>query len=92
MDKNGEFKELLSEDTLGMLSLYEASYLGVKGEDVLQSLELPRHLRMARLEARRYIEEYSRESDHNSTLLELAKLEYNQVQSLHQMELAEVSR
>ncbi|CAK9158995.1 unnamed protein product [Ilex paraguariensis] len=119
MDKNGEFKELLSEDTLGMLSLYEASYLGAKGEDVLskameftkahlklsvlqmapqlrrqvlQSLEIPRHLRMARLEARRYIEEYSRESDHNPTLLEVAKLEYNQVQSLHQMELAEVSR
>ncbi|KAM7498239.1 hypothetical protein LguiA_022653 [Lonicera macranthoides] len=119
MGENGKFKESLKEDTIGMLSLYEASYLGANGEDVLlkameftkahlkealpqmehqlgkqvhQSLELPKHLRMARLEARRYIEEYSNESDHNSTLLELAKFDYNKVQSLHQMELAEISR
>ncbi|KAK3010786.1 hypothetical protein RJ639_011312 [Escallonia herrerae] len=58
---------------------------------VLQSFELPRHLRMARLEARRYIEEYSNESDHSSALLELAMLDYNKVQALHQMELAEIS-
>ncbi|KAK2987973.1 hypothetical protein RJ640_011236 [Escallonia rubra] len=119
MDKNMEFKESLSEDTVGLLSLYEASYLGANGEDVLsqavefseihlkkaipvmapqlrrqvlQSFELPRHLRMARLEARRYIEEYSNESDHSSALLELAMLDFNKVQALHQMELAEISR
>ncbi|KAA8531159.1 hypothetical protein F0562_005927 [Nyssa sinensis] len=119
VDKNGKFKESLREDTWGMLSLYEASYLGAKGEDILsqameftethlkqsiplmppqlgrqvqQALELPRHLRMERLEARRFIEEYTRESDHSSALLELAKLDYNQVQLLHQSELNEISR
>ena len=119
MDNNGKFKDSLKEDTLGMLSLYEASYLGSNGEDILlqaleftethlkkllpglapplakkisQALELPRHRRMARLEARRFIEEYGGESDHNPDLLELAKLDYNKVQSLYQMELSEISR
>lgn len=101
-----------------MLSLYEASHLGAKGEEILteamkftecklresaghvapqirgeihQSLELPRHLRMGRLESRRYIEEYGIESGCDLSLLELAILDYNYVQSLHQMELAEIS-
>ncbi|KVH96608.1 Terpene synthase, metal-binding domain-containing protein [Cynara cardunculus var. scolymus] len=119
LDANGKFKESSINDTEALLSLYEASYLGANGEDVLSqakefttihlkksvsqltpklrkrvlhSLELPRHLRMDRLESRRYIEEYENESDHIPILLELAKLEYNQVQSLHQMELAEITR
>ena len=62
------------------------------GKHVLEAIELPRHLRMVRLEARRFIEEYSKNSDRNSYLLELAKLEYNKVQALHQSELAEVTR
>nr|WDY79046.1 geraniol synthase [Actinidia chinensis] len=118
-DHNGKFKESLSKDINGMLSLHEASYLGSHGEDilsnameftetrlkqsipimapefgsqVLQALELPRHFRMERLEARRFIEEYSGESDQSSCLLELAKLDYNKVQSLHQAELTEITR
>jgi (3S)-linalool synthase len=119
-EENGKFKESLGEDTIGILSLYEASYLGGKGEEILseamkfsesklressghvaphirrqifQSLELPRHLRMARLESRRYIEEdYSNEIGADSSLLELAKLDFNSVQALHQMELTEISR
>lgn len=119
IDNNGKFKDSLKEDTLGLLSLYEASHLGANGEDVLLeamdfseahlkgslsslpsqlatkvsgALELPRHRRMARLEARRYIQEYSEESGHDPDLLELAKLDYNKVQSLHQMELSEITR
>ncbi|RVW72497.1 putative terpene synthase 11 [Vitis vinifera] len=119
MDKNGKFKESLTEDIWGMLSLHEASHLGAKNEEVLaeakeftrihliqsmpymephfsshvgRALELPRHLRMARLEARNYIDEYSRESNPNSVLLELAKLDFDMVQSLHQKELAEIVR
>lgn len=118
-DHNGKFKDSLQEDTLGLLSLYEASHLGANGEDMLleamefseahlkqslsklepqlaknvsQALELPRHRRMARLEARRYIEEFGNESGHDPALLELAKLDYNKVQSLHQMELSEITR
>lgn len=109
----------MSEDTWGMMSLYEASYLGAKGEDkllkameftrsnlkqsmpfissklksqVAKALELPRHLRMATLEARNYIDEYSQESNHNPAILELAKLEFNELQSLHKRELAEIIR
>ena len=119
MDKNGKFKDSLKEDTMGLLSLYEASHLAANGEDILleamefteahlkqslpslptqlarkvsSALELPRHRRMARLEARRYIQEYSEEIGHDPNLLELAKLDYNKVQSLHQMELTEISR
>ncbi|CAA2994332.1 geraniol synthase [Olea europaea subsp. europaea] len=57
------------------------------------ALELPRHLRMARLEARRYIEEYGNESDHDHPVfLELARLYYSKVQLHYQMELAEITR
>ncbi|KAL6975737.1 geranyl diphosphate diphosphatase [Sarracenia purpurea var. burkii] len=63
-----------------------------KSRNVSQALELPRHLRMERLETRRFIEEYSRESDQSLHLLELAKLDYNKVQSLHRAELAEITR
>lgn len=119
IDKNGKFKKLLIKDTRGMLSLYEASYLGAKGEEnlleameftkthltrsmpflvpqlsrqVSQSLKQPRHLRMARLEARNYIDEYGKESDCNSALLELAKLDFDMVQLQHQRELNEIVR
>ncbi|KAE9453546.1 hypothetical protein C3L33_14526, partial [Rhododendron williamsianum] len=34
-DCNGEFKETLSKDVMGMLSLYEATYLKTHGEDIL---------------------------------------------------------
>ncbi|KAK4419824.1 Geraniol synthase, chloroplastic [Sesamum alatum] len=107
MDKNGKFKESLTDDKLGLLSLYEASYVGSNGEEniggghgfhknapptVAQALELPRHLRMARLEARRFIEQYAAQSDCHQELVELAILDYNKVQAQHQMELAEITR
>ncbi|KDP32232.1 hypothetical protein JCGZ_13839 [Jatropha curcas] len=114
MNKNGKFKESLSKDTMGLLSLHEASYLGSKDEAELvhameftrnylqgyiaqnkkigQALELPRHLRMTRLEARNYIDEYSLQTNHSQTLFQLAKLDYNAVQSLHQKELVEIVR
>ncbi|RDX63322.1 putative terpene synthase 11, partial [Mucuna pruriens] len=119
LDNSGNFKESITDDIWGMLSLYEASYLGAKGEKVLQqamdfskthlhqslpylsppvrrlvseSLTLPRHLRMTRLEARNYIEEYSQENNHIPALLELAKLDFFVVQSMYQKELVEITR
>ncbi|KAK2650732.1 hypothetical protein Ddye_018221 [Dipteronia dyeriana] len=119
LNKDENWMESISKDTWGMLSLYEASYLATKDEEMLlhameftrnhltqsmpfmapeyrrrisQALELPRHLKMARLEARKYIDEYSREWNHNLALLELAKWDFNMVQSLHQRELAEIQR
>ncbi|XP_042504572.1 probable terpene synthase 11 isoform X2 [Macadamia integrifolia] len=119
INKEGEFKEALSNDTVGMLSLYEASYLGANGEAILTeameftnkklrtsmpnldpplaqevgtALELPRYLRMVRLEARRYIDEYALKTTGNTAIVELAKLDFNNNQLLHQMEIAEVIR
>ncbi|KAK7402010.1 hypothetical protein VNO78_13939 [Psophocarpus tetragonolobus] len=119
LDNSGNFKESITKDIWGMLSLYEASYLGAEDEEVLQqaldysnahlrqslphlspevgsivveALRLPRHLRMGRLEAKNYMVKYSQASSQIPTLLELARLDYDMVQSMHQKELAEVSR
>ncbi|KAK1411364.1 hypothetical protein QVD17_37912 [Tagetes erecta] len=119
MDTNGDLMKSSSEDIEGLLSLYEASYLGSSGEDVLlhareistrhlnmlvsqlsptlqkkvvEGLKLPRHMRMERLEARRFIKEYDNDNDHDPILLELAKYDYNMVQSVLQRELAEITR
>ncbi|XP_029130991.1 probable terpene synthase 11 [Cajanus cajan] len=118
LDNTGNFQESITNDIRAMLSLYEASYLGAKGEEILQqamdfstahlhqslphlspelgrivarSLTLPRHLRMARLEAKNYMEEYSQASSQIPSLLELAKLDHVMVQMMHQKELAEIS-
>ncbi|KAL8055817.1 hypothetical protein ABFX02_04G080300 [Erythranthe guttata] len=121
MDENRKFKESLADDTLGLLSLYEASYMGANGEEILEeatkftkaylqlstcqlspprhhhqqvieALKLPRHMRMARLETRQYIEKYGGQIDCDAALLELATLDYNKVQTQHQIELAEITR
>lgn len=59
---------------------------------VAKSLELPRHLRMPTLEVRSYIDDYSRESNHNPALLEVAKSDFSELQSLHKKEVAEIIR
>jgi (-)-alpha-terpineol synthase len=116
----GNFKESLCDDTKGMLCLYEASFLSVEGESVLEeardfatkqlseyvkqskdqnlsaivnhALELPLHWRMLRLEARWFIDVYRSREDMNPVLLELAELDFNRVQAVHQEDLKEVSR
>ncbi|CBI28980.3 unnamed protein product, partial [Vitis vinifera] len=117
--KDGRFMDGISQDIAGLLSLYEASHLGLEGEDdleearrfstrhlkslvgnlesdladqVQQSLEVPLHWRMPRLEARNFIDIYQRRNTKNSALLELAKLDYNLVQSSYQKELKELTR
>ncbi|XP_042068265.1 geraniol synthase, chloroplastic-like [Salvia splendens] len=113
--ESDKFKESLRDDTIGLLSLYEASHMGAQGEEILEeamefaersllegegrvsdevggALRVPSHMRTARLEARRFIEEYGNRSDHDRDLLELAILDYNHVQAQHQAELAELTR
>ncbi|XP_058100966.1 (-)-germacrene D synthase-like [Magnolia sinica] len=118
-DEDGNFKETLRSDVRGMLSLYEAAYLGIQGEDILdeaivftsghlktivdhlhpplvakvrRALELPLHKRIPRLESRYYISLYQEDESHNDVLLELARLDFNCLQSLHQRELRDLSR
>lgn len=113
------FMDGIDQDIAGLLSLYEASHLGVEGEDDLeeakrfsaihlkllvqnlkgdladevhQSLEVPLHWRMPRLETRNFIDIYERRNSKNLALLELAKLDYNLVQSEYQKELKELTR
>ncbi|KAJ0791681.1 putative germacrene-A synthase [Helianthus annuus] len=115
---DGTFKESLTSDVEGMLELYEAAYMRVGGEVVLddalaftksqlekitkdplrwncalslskhveEALERPIWKRLPRLEALRYIPFYEQQTSHNGSLLRLAKLEFNRLQSLHKRE------
>ncbi|KAK3000018.1 hypothetical protein RJ639_024435 [Escallonia herrerae] len=120
-DETGTFKAGLCEETRGILYLYEATYLSIAGESILDeardfttkhlkeslndknidqnlamlvrhSLELPLHWRMLRLEACWFIHAYGRSKDMNSNLLDLAKLDFNMVQAVHQDDLKHMSR
>nr|UNI81645.1 terpene synthase 2 [Stevia rebaudiana] len=121
-DENGSFKESLTRDVEGLLELYEATYLGVQGEFVLEdalvftrthlskiakdlsesnsilsthiqdALKQPIRKRLPRLEALRYIPFYQQQDSHNESLVELAKLGFNLLQSLHRKELSQISR
>ncbi|KAK4269226.1 hypothetical protein QN277_022412 [Acacia crassicarpa] len=49
-DENGDFNNSLAEDVVGMLSLYEAAYFGIHGEDVLdQAIHFTSHHLKSRL-------------------------------------------
>ncbi|KAK1567074.1 hypothetical protein Q3G72_007768 [Acer saccharum] len=61
-------------------------------ELVNHALELPLHRRTVRLEARWYIEACSERKHVNGLLLELAKLDFNVVQSQLQSDLKDMSR
>ncbi|GJY68581.1 beta-caryophyllene synthase [Tanacetum coccineum] len=120
-DENGAFKESLVKDVQGMLELYEATYMRVEGEGVLddalvftrsrlqdiakdtlvtnstlstqieEALKQPLRKRLPRVEALRYIPFYQQQDSHNESLLKLAKLGFNLLQSLHKKELSEVT-
>ncbi|TYJ39002.1 hypothetical protein E1A91_A04G034800v1 [Gossypium mustelinum] len=112
MDDVGNIKSSLNQDFKGLLNLYEASYLLLEGETMLENarelaakllkqylkennddqylrmlvdhaFELPLHWRMARLEARWFIDVYEKNKDKNPIILELAILDYNIVQPMH---------
>ncbi|KAJ4981113.1 hypothetical protein NE237_031950 [Protea cynaroides] len=61
-------------------------------DQVRQSLEVPLHWRTIRFEARNFIKIYEKDHTKSSILLELAKLDFNIVQSVHQRDLQELSR
>lgn len=117
-DGMGNFDEKLKKDPKGLLSMYNAGYLAIPGEEtladaisfarghltsiasclksplkkqVLRALRTPLHKMMNRVEARFYIEEYEEEEGRNEILLELAKLDFNLVQSLHLEEMKNLS-
>ncbi|KAL1821706.1 hypothetical protein ACET3Z_016575 [Daucus carota] len=118
-NEEGNFKENLCGDVKGLLSLYEASFFGFKGEDIIDkakafstthlknavereispdmarrvnhALDMPLHWRLARVEARWYIDTYEHEHNMLPNLLKLAKLDYNIIQSVYQKEVSKLA-
>ncbi|PPD82479.1 hypothetical protein GOBAR_DD20590 [Gossypium barbadense] len=97
MDDVGNIKSSLNQDFKGLLSLYEASYLILEGETILENA---REL-VAKL-LKQYLKENNdhqylwmlvdhKNKDKNPIILELAILDYNIVQSIHQEDLRYVS-
>nr|WHU05657.1 terpene synthase TPS10 [Freesia viridis] len=64
---------------------------GLHGARINHALETPFHHGMRRLEARHYISIYQEDQSSNQILLELAKLDFNLSQSLHQSEIKNIS-
>ncbi|XP_010248179.1 PREDICTED: (3S,6E)-nerolidol synthase 1-like [Nelumbo nucifera] len=118
-DNRGRFKPELNEDTRGMLSLFEASHLGIHGEDILDeanelaykhlsasrlnlspplaravedTLKHPFNKSLASFKVKSYLKNFSSSYWWHNSLQELAKVEFNLVQSLHRQEVAQVSQ
>jgi hypothetical protein len=89
-----------TEDVLEQALLFARRHLeliqsGLKSplsEQVGRSLKIPLPRTMKRLEAVSYIPEYSVDPRHNPAILELAKLEFNLLQHLHQKELKTITQ
>ncbi|KAF3333093.1 Alpha-humulene synthase [Carex littledalei] len=71
----------------GHLSLMLDDLRSPLKKQVLRSLKTPLHKMLPRVEARFYIEEYDEEESGHERLLELAKLDFNTLQSLHLEEM-----
>ncbi|XP_065050067.1 alpha-humulene synthase-like isoform X1 [Musa acuminata AAA Group] len=118
-DEGGSFMSTLGSDVKGLLSLYNAAYLGTHGEIILDEaisftknnlvsaladlkppltmqvsldLETPLCRRMRRLLARDYISIYQEDATRDDAILELAKLDFNLLQSLHREELKNITK
>ncbi|XP_074269867.1 putative sesquiterpene synthase [Silene latifolia] len=59
-------------------------------QQVEHALHQPVHKGIIRVESKQYISFYQLNPSHNVTLLQLAKLDFNLLQSLHQMELRDL--
>ncbi|KAL2331648.1 hypothetical protein Fmac_019229 [Flemingia macrophylla] len=76
-----------------LMNIVKEGIDGEIGEQVRHVLEgLPYHQNISKLEARWYIDMYNKMESHSRSLLELAKLDFNIVQSSYQKELQEVLR
>ncbi|KAI7743350.1 hypothetical protein M8C21_003231 [Ambrosia artemisiifolia] len=59
---------------------------------IQEALDQPIRIRLPRLEALRYIHFYQQQASHDESLLKLAKLGFDLLQSLHKEELSELSK
>lgn len=58
---------------------------------VLDALEMPLHKRMRRLEAKNYLSIYQEDERRINVVLELAKLDFHMLQSVHREEVRSIS-
>ncbi|CAH2057417.1 unnamed protein product [Thlaspi arvense] len=93
MAGEGDLQEAKNFSAKYLRSLLSAGQMEMKvAKQVQQSLELPLRWRLQRLEARNFIDLFPLESQESSLLLELARLDYNLVQSVHQNEVKELAK
>ncbi|KAA8519937.1 hypothetical protein F0562_014153 [Nyssa sinensis] len=117
--KKGMFKEKLRQDIKGLMGLYEASHLGMEGEDILDeaanfssqllnasmknldhhqarivgsTLGHPYHKSLASFRAKSFLKDFQGTKGWETVLQELANLDLNLVQSLHQKEILQISK
>nr|WNI01961.1 terpene synthase [Psidium guajava] len=65
---------------------------GRLSERAIRALEIPMHWRVQWFDIKRQIDLYEQQEDKQSNLLELAKLNFNTVQAIHQRDLIDISR
>ncbi|KAL6865278.1 hypothetical protein ACP4OV_016429 [Aristida adscensionis] len=74
------------------LELLRSSLKTPLADQVTRALNLPLPRTLKRIEALHYISEYPKEQTYNPSILELAKLDFNLLQSLHVKELKLISQ
>nr|WBW04340.1 terpene synthase [Ficus rumphii] len=88
--------EDILEEALVFTTTHLMSVAGEKtdrlSEQIRHALNRPLRKSLERLQARLYLSIYQNDASHNKALLELAKLDFNILQSLHKEELAEIIR
>ncbi|KAE7995498.1 hypothetical protein FH972_000282 [Carpinus fangiana] len=117
--KEGKFKKELAEDIDGLMALYEASQLGIEGEDILEeagnfserlltarvrhlddnqvrvvgsTLRHPHHKSLARFMVKNFLGNFQDRNGWLNDLQQLAKMDFNMVQSMHQKEIVQISK
>lgn len=70
----------------------KSNHLNLVSTEIHEALKQPLNKRLPRLEAIRYIPFYERQTCHNVSLLKLAKLGFNLLQSLHKKEIFQISK
>ncbi|XP_077221033.1 sesquiterpene synthase TPS2-like [Tasmannia lanceolata] len=98
-DERGNFKASLSTDARGLLSLYEAAFLSIRGDDILdEAITFTKEqLKSAMTHddaplAKQIAHALEEEKGRNDVLLEFAKLDFNILQELHKKELRDLTK
>ncbi|PWA36752.1 camphene synthase [Artemisia annua] len=89
--------ENILDEARDFTTKYLQGSLGKINDEYLSSLTsralgMPLHWRIARVETKWFIEAYEKRSGMNPTVLDLAKLDFNMVQAVHQEDLKHASR